>query len=375
MTEKQMKEFLNSTEVPYCDLAVFREHKCIFRYGRGISRRAIGAVVDRSERYNLYSLSKLTGATLTAMLISEGVLSLSDPVSGFLPEYAELTVRHGDSLEPATRVMTVGHIATMTAGLDYGIFEKEVTDAVRCTDGRATTRQIASALAKRPLCAEPGREFRYSLCLDVLGAVMEVATGMRLDRLVSERLWTPLGMKHTSFGERDGEGYGMGDQYEYADGVISPIGDGCRLKVSEGFHSLGAGIVSTVDDYGRFLDCLASGGCDARGKRIIPADSIELLRQPRLNERQLGCFRKWNSIYGGYSYGIGVRVMTDPALYDARIPRGEFGWNSVAGHYALVDTENKLSVMYAQHVFKHSPRANVQIHPILRSFAYDLIGK
>lgn len=375
MTEKQIKDFLNSTEAPYCDLAIFRGYDCIFRYGRGISRKASGTEVDGSERYNLYSLSKLTGAALTATLISEGVLSLSDPVSKFLPEYARLTVRRGDRTEPATEVMRVGHLATMTAGLDYGIFEQEVTDVIRQTEGKATTRQIATALAKRPLCAEPGQEFRYSLCLDVLGAVMEVATGERLDRLASERLWRPLGMVDTSFGESESERYGMGDQYEYKDGVISPIGDGCRLKVSEGFHSLGAGIVSTVDDYGRFLCCLASGGLDAEGRRIIPAAAIELLRQPRLTERQLDCFRKWNPIYGGYSYGIGVRVMTEPSLYDARIPKGEFGWNSVAGHYALVDTENKLSVIYAQHVFKHSPRANVQIHPILRSFAYDLIGK
>jgi CubicO group peptidase (beta-lactamase class C family) len=203
---------------------------------------------------------------------------------------------------------------------------------------------------------------------------MEAALGKSLADIVTERIWGPLGMESTSFGEDTAHRYRVADQYIYEGGEILPTTNECKLKITENFHSLGAGIVTSVDDYMRFLDCLAAGGVSSRGVRIMSENAVRLLEVPRLAPRPLECFRRWNPIYGGYSYGIGVRVMVEPSAYDGRIPKGEFGWNGACGHYGLVDRKNGISVFYAEHVFKHTPVANVTVHPKVRSFAYDIAG-
>jgi len=214
---------------------------------------------------------------------------------------------------------------------------------------------------------EPGTRVRYSLCPDVFGAVIEVWSGKTLGEYMEENLFKPLGMKNTFFGvPKDEERLSrMAARYRYDDNRLPErMKLECPYNLSEEYQSGGAGLTSCPEDYALFLDALANGGVGKSGNRILSSASVELMGTDHMKGRQVEDFYQFRN---GYGYGLGVRTHTDKTKSGCLSPIGEFGWDGAAGAFSLVDTKNKLSLTYFQHIHNWDLRYQSELKNIFYS--------
>lgn len=366
----QLKAFLDSLSsrfgIPGCDCAVYLDGKPAFRHRAGFRDEESAAPMTGEETWWIYSATKLFTCTAALQLVERGQLALSDEVAAYLPEFGELTVKEADgSVRPAREKLTIRHLMTMTGGLDYDLTRPALAEKIR--QGTGSTRQIVAALAADPLVFDPGEHFLYSLCHDVLGAVIEVVSGKKLAEYIAENISGPLGMADTTFHPTPAQLSRMATQYAHLDikGSHRTIGQGNHFRFAPDYDSGGAGLLSTVDDYIRLAAALSLGGVSADGVRILSEESVKLYASDHLTEEQRADYLARSPAAKGYSYGLGVRVRVE----SGGSPLGEFGWDGAAGAYALVDTENRVAMFYAQQVC-NSWITYQLLHPELRDTLY-----
>ncbi len=375
MDKKPLVDFLDSLEekgIPGCDLVVYHEHKPVFRHMAGFADEAKKRPISEKTTYWLYSATKLITCTAVMQLIEKGSIGLDDPVYEYLPEYKNLMVKTGSGFEPARNTMTIRHLMTMQSGLNYDLGLPSIQRVLKETAGKATTREVIKALAEEPLDFEPGTRYKYSLSHDVLGAVIEVVSGLRFGEYLMKNIFDPLGMADTGFELTADREANMSEQFEYRPETNTSVrmtSDNCYV-LSENYESGGAGLISTVNDYILFLDAMCNGGTSADGYKVLDAGSIDLMRQDQLHEVSKKDFRQLGKI--GYSYGLGVRTLVDKEMSRSRSPLGEFGWDGAAGAYALIDTDNRLAIFYAQHV-RNCGLAYEKVHPAIRDLTYEML--
>ena len=367
---RALTEYLDSlgaAGVPGCDLAVYRDHEPVYRHWAGHRDEAGAEPVQGDELYWLYSCTKLFTTCSAMQLVERGVLNLDDPVSAYLPAYGQLTVREGDAVRPARRVLTVRHLMSMQSGLDYDMTTPQASAALERTGGLATTRQLVDAKAKDPLCFEPGTDFLYSLSHDVLAVVIEVASGKRFSDYLRENIFQPLGLRATGFFPSGDEAARLCAQYVFdaeKDRAVPCGREENSFRFSPDYESGGAGLYSNVADCIAFADAIACGG----GKLISP-EMIQLWNANQLGPKSRASFDEWNRL--GYSYGLGVRTRVTAAV-GGRGQIGEFGWDGAAGAWMMIDPVNHISAFYAMHVRNFGYCYDV-IHPRLRELIYQAV--
>lgn len=353
--------------VPGCELAVCQDHQILFHGFAGHSDYEKTTPTTAEDRYLLYSCTKPMTAAAAMICLERGFFCLDDPVSDYLPAYQNaFLLQDGMRRKPASPI-TVRHLLTMTAGLNYKLNTPSTNRVMEHTGNHATTRQLVNAFIEEPLDFEPGSQFLYSLCLDVMGGLIETVSGCSLSDFFQQNIWTPLGMNNTYFYRSDRKDSLVAAQYRYNDekNAVVPWGVSYPLVLSPEFESGGAGLVSTVSDYLRFADALACGDS------ILSPDFIDLMRTPHLSsfrpEDKFGCM-------GGpdYGYGLGVRTRIRS---DHGVPSsiGEFGWDGAAGADVLIDPEHRLSFFYVQHVLNW-PALQGAIHLQIRDLLYPALG-
>lgn len=375
MNFSKLTEYLNSlgeVGVPGCDLAVWRDHEPIYRHMAGHRDGEGTQPMQGDETYCLYSCTKVFTTCAAMQLIERGKLDLDDPVSAYLPAYARLTVREGDAVRPAKRVMTVRHLMSMQSGLDYDMETPAPLAVLEETGGKATTRQLVDARAKDPLCFEPGTDFLYSLSHDVLAAVIEEASGMKFSDYLRRNIFEPLGLETVGF-SLDAAGQArLCAQFEVddADGKAKLCPSyGNSYRYSPNYESGGAGLYSDVKDYIAFVDALACGGVGKNGARILSSEMLQLWSANQLGPKSRASFDEWKRL--GYSYALGVRTRVDTSI-GGRGQIGEFGWDGAAGAWTMIDPINHLSAFYAMHVRNYAYNYDV-IHPTLRDLIYGAL--
>lgn len=359
--------------IPGTDCVVLEGRRTVYRHFNGCSDREAKTPMRGDERFYLYSCSKVITCVAALTLYEKGMFLMTDPLSEYIPEFKDMTVRkvgaNGEEvLVPCRREITVGDLFSMTAGFDYDLTVPEIQKVVDETDGRAPTLDVARALAERPLLYEPGTHWRYGLEHDVLGAFIEVLSGQRFGRYLQEHVFDPLKMKRSGFPNSPLAREGMMAQYR-RDELTGTV---ARIPIEENefvfgteYESGGAGLISCVDDYARFAAALANGGVGEDGERILGRNTIDLMRTNRLDAGQMRDF-DWIQ-FKGYGYGLGVRTLVDKAAAGSPGPLGEFGWAGAAGAYVLIDPERRLSMFYAQHMRKSM---EPYVHPRLRNILY-----
>lgn len=353
--------------VPGCGLTVWIDHKPVYRHFTGEGRP--GQPIDGTETYWLYSATKVFTMTAAMIAIEKGLMKLDDPVSKFLPEYANLTVRDGEEIRPAKTVLTIEHLMSMQGGLDYELGTPAIRACLKENGKETTTRQIAAALASQPLNFDPGTHMKYSLCHDVVGAVIEAASGQPFSQFVHENIIAPLGMKTMTFHPTPEQYARMGACYQW-DAKERPqsrsqMANPYRL-MSEAYESGGAGLLGDLDSYILLADALANDGVGANGVRILSRASIDEMRRDRMVGASRKDFDTLNKV--GYSYALGVRTLVDNSL--SRSPIGEFGWDGAAGAWTMVDVDRHIAAFYVQHVHACG-RAFDEFHPAMRNLIYE----
>ena len=360
-----------SLGVPGCDLAVYRDHEMIYRRMAGCRDEAGREPMRGDETYCLYSCTKVFTTCAAMQLIERGLLHLDDPVSRYLPAYAEMQVREGDALRPARREMTIRHIMSMQSGMTYDLATPEIKKALEETGGLADTRRLVDAKALDPLNFDPGEDFLYSASHDVLAAVIEVISGQRFSEYLEEHIFAPLGIRGMSFSVKDLSRQCAQFVYDGEKDAFEPCArDANSYRLSPLYESGGAGLVGSVADYITFTDALACGGKSREGRQILSPEMMQLWSANQLGPRARKSFDAWNR--KGYSYALGVRTRVDNTLGGSGAV-GEFGWDGAAGAWTMIDPHHHLSAFYGMHVRNYGYSYDV-IHPTLRSLIYEGLG-
>ncbi len=358
-------------KVPGCDIKIMRNHETLLRYTCGTRDYENTQAVRRNDMYLMFSCTKPITCAAAMRLVEEGIIGLDDPVSRYLPEFQNAFLLKNGKPTPAQNTMTIRHLFTMSAGFDYSRNTQPIQD-VLSANPNAGTVDIVNAFVRSPLQFEPGERFLYSLCHDVLVAVVEVATGKRFSEYLQETILDPLGMKDTTFHITEQQKQRLAAVYIVPEGQgCQPYTQECDFKLAGRYESGGAGLYSTVDDYSLFADAMANGGIGATGKQILKPETIDMMRTEQLGkytmDSRFGC-----PAGPGYGYGLGVRTLIDKSE-GQRSSLGEFGWDGAAGSYVMIDPQYGLSLFFAMHV-RGWPRLIGCAHASLRDLTYESLG-
>ncbi|TFH75324.1 class A beta-lactamase-related serine hydrolase [Gammaproteobacteria bacterium LSUCC0112] len=296
--------------------------------------------VDQETIFRIYSMTKPIVSVAAMDMVEDGLLSVSDPVSKYIPEFSNMQVvnRETGALSPAQNVMTVEHLLTHKSGLIQAIFSPD-TDLGKAYaaqipgDGSLTNLEVAQRIGKLPLFFEPGTAWHYGHSTDVLGAVLEVAAGQPLETILNERIFEPLGMDETTF-------YVPASK---ASRLAQPIhGEMADNTVVRPQQSGGGGLNSTTEDYVRFAQMLLQGG-EYRGARILEPETLALMQEKRITPDVSRQFFFYGN-RGDWSMGFHLQPV------DASNPDGahNFGWRGIGGTLFLVDPENEFFMIYME---------------------------
>ena len=257
----------------------------------GTRDTATGDPLERNDIFRIYSMTKPVTSVAVMMLVEEGKVALDDPVSKFVPEFADVKVlADGGERVAADGPMTVQHLLTHTSGLTYGFFGDSAVDRLYNQANPLTLAEdledFGRRVAELPLIASPGARWNYSVSTDILGRVVEVASGQAFDAFVEERILDPLGMDDTAFWvSEEKRGRFMANYARLGGNLVvadSPV-DGQYTR-PPAFPSGGGGLTSTASDYIRFAQMLLEGG-SLDGVRILAPETVARMRSNHLPRR------------------------------------------------------------------------------------------
>ena len=313
--------------------------------------------MPRDAIFRIFSMSKpITGAAIL-MLVEEGKVRLNDPVSKFIPDFKDAKVAiledsPGDGPAsgpvkfytiPAAREITVQDLLTHVSGLASG-GKASGLDVTSLLDmvGSRTLADLMPKFGPAPLDFQPGSRWSYSPLagFDTLGRVVEVVSGMSYDQFLKERIFTPLGMKNTGFHPGDDRRSSVVTAYHRADRALTRTEHPNRLQSTTYFSGAG-GLVSTAEDYAQFAQMLCARG-QWNGARLLSPKTVDLMSSVFVADTVPG-------LSAGQSFGLSVRVVTDPIASGQRVSKGSFGWDGAYGTHFWVDpVEKVVGVMMIQ---------------------------
>jgi CubicO group peptidase (beta-lactamase class C family) len=329
--------------------------------------------------FRIYSMTKPIVSVAAMMLVEEGKLELDAPVAKYIPAFADVKVgiertsplgQKTLEIVDAQRPMTVRDLLRHTSGLTYGFFgtglvKQAYRDARIGAEGDISNAQFAEAIAKLPLAYAPGSTWDYSNSTDVLGRVVEVASGQSLGQFLKLRLLDPLGMKDTSFYVTEPERQARLAE-PFADDRITPNAPLFDPRQPKAMESGGGGLMSTAADYTRFLMMLRGGG-QLDGKRYLSEATLK-----EMTRDHLGPQVQRTALYlpgAGYGFGLGFAVRTAPAAGKPDSAVGEYFWGGAGGTYMWVDPVNDLFVVYMM----QSPKQRTPHRAALRELVYGAV--
>jgi CubicO group peptidase (beta-lactamase class C family) len=321
--------------------------------GRTVLHEAVGALRPEDGAppmavdsvFRIYSMTKPIASLVALMLMEEGRLLLSLPVSHYLPAFANQRVydEATGTAAPAASEATVYDLLRHTAGLSYAWEPGTVADhyrAARVGSRRHSNAELAAALGPLPLVHQPGRRWEYSRATDVLGAVLEVVEGATLGAILQRRVFGPLGMSETGFHvasahlHRVAEPFAKDPQTGAAVALIDPI-------EAPAFESAGGGLFSTATDYARFLQLMLGRGTAPSPDgpvRLISCATVDFMTADHLG----GIPTAGEILPGGYGFGLGVAVRKANGLATCPGSAGTYSWSGMAGTFFFVDPAEDL---------------------------------
>lgn len=362
-----MKDYISAKRVAGCNVLICKNGQEIFYADGGLADIEKNVAFNRNTICRLYSMSKPVTAAAAMILLEQGKLDLAEEVGRYIPEFWNLQVcdEPGRSGKPrkAQRPLLVQDLLNMTSGYTYGAWSPESPLGEHLTSdllaelnkdvmgaNKITTMEVAKRLAAIPVNFEPGTDYQYGLSADILGAVIEVASGMKFSDFLKKYIFNPLGMNDTDFWVSCDKLNRLSNSYEEIPGSDMKKLDYAHLGVqpwmdhSPAFESGGAGLNSTADDYMKFCNMLAGKG-ELNGIRILNPRTVEYMTQARLRPNLQKCFDQKMEHLCGYTYCNLNRIAINPGQCKALTEDGEFGWDGWLGPYMSVDLKNNLTIV------------------------------
>jgi CubicO group peptidase (beta-lactamase class C family) len=310
---------------------------------------ANSAPMAKDSIFRVFSMTKPIVSVGIMMLVEDGHFLLSDPVAKFIPEFAEqkVGVENNGKLElvPVTRPMTVQDLLRHTSGITYdhtgNSLVQQLYQQSRLRSRKISNAEHAALVASLPLICQPGAEWNYSRSTDILGRIIEVASGKTLSAFLAERILAPLQMAETAFHTAEENAGRLAEPFptDPWNGEKVQLFNMLEKPVME---SGGGGLVSTTMDYARFCQMLLSGGT-LDGVRIIGRKTLQLMASDHL-----GPTVKVNSplMPAGHGFGLGFAVRTHQGMAPFAGSLGEFFWSGMAGTYFWIDPREDLFAVF-----------------------------
>jgi CubicO group peptidase (beta-lactamase class C family) len=351
-----------------------------------------GLPVTDDTVWRIYSMTKPVTSVAAMMLYEEGALALTDPVSAFIPSFAGVRVYAGGSdlkqvTVPPAEPVRVWHLLTHTAGLTYGFHRVHPVDALYRAAGfewgtppGVELAQACDLWAGFPLLFQPGTEWNYSVATDVLGRVVEVASGQRLDEFFADRIFHPLGMRDTAFWAGPAAHPRLAALYRPGpDGKATRFDAFGRAFLKQPrLLSGGGGLVSTAADYDRFTQMLlhrpGSPAGELDGVRLLGPRTVGYMARNHLpGGLDLEAFGRplfAEAPFRGIGFGLGFAVMIDPVPGKVTGTAGEISWGGAASTAFWIDREADLTVSFFTQLL---PSSTYPIRPQLRQLVYQAL--
>ncbi|MFP6872088.1 MAG: serine hydrolase domain-containing protein [Verrucomicrobiales bacterium] len=348
---------------------VARDGKIAMHEARGLRDLKTGAAMEKDTIFRIYSMTKPITTTAVMMLVEEGKISPSDPVSKHLPELGRLAVFDTSGKhKPVKNTMTVADLMRHTSGLSYGFIGGPVATLYNThdiLDRNSSLEQMINKLAKIPLQEEPGSTWRYSVSIDVLGRLVEVVSGKSFGSFIRERIFVPLGMTDTGFHVPEEKASRLTSQHTRdLSGklkVNEPAGLSHFLKKPV-HQSGGGGLCSTAHDYFRFCQMILNGG-ELDGKRLLKEETIILMTQnqlpPSIPNIGIGDNRK------GIGFGYGFSVRKAQSDWGFGGPAGEFGWGGAASTHFWISPKDGLIVITLRNFMPYEWMLEKELKPLV----------
>ena len=384
---KWMHGWVDSGKLAGMVACVMRKGELAFAEVAGLSDVARNKSMRPDTIFRIYSMTKPLTSTAIMMLYEEGRFQLDDPISRFIPAFANPRVMVGGSrgkieTVPAEREITFRDLLTHTSGLTYGFMESNPVDAAyRAKQGgvdfqtdTTTLKEVVERLAGLPLIAQPGKAWNYSVATDVLGYLVEVISGQPFEVFLKEKVIRPLGMIDTDFHvppakhDRFAANYAAG-----AGGKLDLIDDPAKSRylAPRTVNSGGGGLVSTASDYLRFCKFMLNKG-ELDGARLLGRKTVELMTMNHLkgDMADMGTPRFSESTYTGIGFGLGFSVMMDPAKAQIVGSPGEYAWGGAASTAFWIDPAEDMAVVLLTQLM---PSSTYPIRRELRVLTYQAI--
>lgn len=381
-----LDRFVDAGRLPGYVLVVGRDDTVV-HVGTG-GRRHVedGLPATADTLWRIYSMTKPVTTVAALMLYEEGGFELTDPVERHLPEFAGQRVWAGGTdlrplTVPAAEPVRVWHLMTHTAGLTYGFHRTHPVDAMLRARGYEWGSpdgvDLAAAVAEwasLPLLFEPGTRWNYSYATDVLGRLVEVVAGERLDTFLARRVLGPLGMSETAFHVDPDGAARLARLYLAAPDGLEP-GDriGGLATSPPSLLSGGGGLVSTAYDYHRFTRFLLRRG-ELDGVRLLSPRTVDYMTRNHLpggaDLESFGAPVFAEAPMRGLGFGLGVAVVEDPAAVRNLTTRGEYSWGGAASTAFWVDPAERLTVVLMTSLM---PSSTLPLRPRLRRAVYSAL--
>lgn len=355
-----LDEMVEKAYVAGVSCLVLQEGKEKCYYQAGYMDLALEKKLSRDTIFLLYSMTKPITATAIMMLLEEGVIDLLDPVETYLPGFQHQKVAEADKRVAVNRSVNIKDLLSMTSGLVYGgeqtMAEREthkVFEDIKAhllTNASYTTLEVANKIGQCPLQFQPGEHWQYGSSADILGAIVEVASGIRFGEFLANRIFEPLGMKDTAFYVPEEKKNRLSKVYCEEEGALrryqgNHLGILTDMSKMPTFESGGAGLVSTIDDYAKFATMLLNKG-SYEGKSILASKTVAYMINSHLNSTPQEDV-VWENL-PGFTYGNLMRVMVNSSLAVINGTNGEYGWDGWLGPYFTNDPVNKMTVLIMQ---------------------------
>jgi CubicO group peptidase (beta-lactamase class C family) len=359
-----LRQYVDDGRLPGFSVLVSRHGQVAYRADYGRRDLETDLPIEPDTLFRIYSMTKPITSVAAMMLYEQGAFDLNDPLSTYIPAFGETRVYDGGpaanpATVPAVEPIRIRHLMTHTSGLTYGFHRVHPVDEMyRAAGFEFAGKQgveLAAATdvwAQLPLVFQPGTEWLYSVATDVLGRLVEVLSGMKLDEFFRTEIFEPLGMVDTGFAVTPQQAERLAALYAPMPGTGKAVRyDVLGRTVLDGgyFLSGGGGLVGTLDDYHRFTQFLLRGG-ELEGVRLLGDRTLRYMTRNHLpGGADLTAFGRplfAETRYDGVGFGLGFSVLIDPIAFGVLSSPGEYGWGGLASTAFWVDPAEELTAIF-----------------------------